>query len=104
MITEKTKNYQKRIIDEKVEEQLDAFGAALLPGPKWSGKTTTSEYYANSAIYLDDYDRQEEYEMINKSNVGAFLLGESPHLIDEWQTFPKTGKHQAYRFDEDLNP
>ena len=90
MITEKTKNYQKRIIDEKVEEQLDAFGAVLLRGPKWSGKTTTSEYYANSAIYLDDYDRQEEYEMINKSNVGAFLLGESPHLIDEWQTFPKT--------------
>ena len=88
--TEKTKDYRPRVLDERVSEQLDAFGAVLIRGPKWSGKTTTSEHFANSAIYLDDYDRQNEYEMIARSDVGAFLEGEKPHLIDEWQAYPAT--------------
>ena len=62
MITNKTKNYKKRVIDEKIQEQLGAFGAVHIRGPKWCGKTTTAEYFAKSAIYLDDPDHGEEYD------------------------------------------
>ena len=86
----KTLDYRPRVLDERVSEQLEAFRAVLIRGPKWSGKTTTSEHFARSAIYLDDYEHQNEYEMIAKSDVGAFLEGEKPHLIDEWQTYPAT--------------
>ena len=90
MITNKTKDYKKRVIDEKIQEQLGAFGAVHIRGPKWCGKTTTAEYFANSAIYLDDPDHAEEYDAISKNNINLFLEGENPHLIDEWQTYVST--------------
>lgn len=90
MITNKTKDYKKRVIDEKIQEQLGAFGAVHIRGPKWCGKTTTAEYFANSAIYLDDPDHAEEYDAISKNNINLFLEGDNPHLIDEWQTYVST--------------
>ena len=44
----KLENYRKRIIDEKLELYLGTFGAVLIEGPKWCGKTWTSLYHSNS--------------------------------------------------------
>ena len=84
----KKEDYIFRILDDKVKEQLDAFGAVLIRGPKWCGKTTTGEFFTKSAIYLDDIEHHEEYESISKNNPSLFLEGEKPRLLDEWQTFP----------------
>ncbi len=31
--------YKKRLIDKKVQEYLNTFGAVAIEGPKWCGKT-----------------------------------------------------------------
>ena len=36
--------------------RLEAFGAVLIEGPKWTGKTTTAERIARSVIKLHDPD------------------------------------------------
>ena len=35
--------YLKRVIDEQLQDYLDAFGAVNIEGPKWCGKTTTDK-------------------------------------------------------------
>ena len=35
--------YLKRTADVVLKERLEAFGAVLIEGPKWCGKTTTAE-------------------------------------------------------------
>lgn len=46
--------YKLRIADALLEEKLEGMGAVLVEGPKWCGKTTTSEQHAQSILYLDD--------------------------------------------------
>ena len=46
--------YKKRIIDTKIEEYLQLFGAILIEDPKWYGKTWTSLNHANSVTYIMD--------------------------------------------------
>ena len=46
--------YKPRIIDDIIEKYLINFGAICIEGPKWCGKTWTSSFYSNSAIYLGD--------------------------------------------------
>ena len=41
--------YLKRTADAVLKERLEAFGAVLIEGPKWCGKTTTAEQVAQSA-------------------------------------------------------
>ena len=42
--------YFKRTIDNEIDFRLKTFGAVLITGPKWSGKTTTAEQKAKSII------------------------------------------------------
>lgn len=46
--------YKDRLIDRKVEQYLEAFGAICIEGPKWCGKTWTSLYHSQSSIFLAD--------------------------------------------------
>ena len=46
--------YKKRLFDGLLRELLEAKGAVVVRGPKWCGKTTTSEQAAKSVLYLDD--------------------------------------------------
>ena len=48
------KDYKPRIVDKKVKEYLQTFGALCIEGPKWCGKTWTSSYHSNSEIKLGD--------------------------------------------------
>lgn len=80
--------YKKRMIDFLVKESLDAFGAVLIVGPKWCGKTTTAEQFAKSRIWLEDPDNREKYEATAEAMPSLLLEGEKPRLIDEWQDLP----------------
>ncbi len=79
------KNYRKRIADKELQEQLEASGAVLVEGAKWCGKTTTSLYQANSAVFLQDEDKASDYQRIASTKPSLLLQGETPRLIDEWQ-------------------
>lgn len=54
-------DYLKRVLDNQLQDYLDAFGAVNIEGPKWCGKTTTAKQKANSIIELQDTDKRDEY-------------------------------------------
>ncbi len=80
--------YLERIADSTLSERLEAFGAVLIEGPKWCGKTTTAEQMAKSKIKLQDPDMREEYLATAASKPSLLLMGDNPRLIDEWQDVP----------------
>ena len=81
-------SYLKRISDRVLAERLEAFGAVLIEGPKWCGKTTTAEQQAKSVIKRQDPDMSSEYLATVESKPSLLLLGDTPRLIDEWQDAP----------------
>lgn len=81
-------NYLHRIADDLLQERLEAMGAVLIEGPKWCGKTTTSEQKAKSVIKLQDTDKREQYLMTAAVQPSFLLEGATPRLIDEWQDAP----------------
>ncbi|MBQ7210886.1 MAG: ATP-binding protein [Paludibacteraceae bacterium] len=82
-------NYRKRVADILLQYRLEEMGAVLVEGPKWCGKTTTSERQAASVIYMDDPDMKEQYAEMARTQINMLLEGATPHLIDEWQVAPK---------------
>jgi hypothetical protein len=82
-------SYLNRIADQQLSERLEAFGAVLIEGPKWCGKTTTAEQISKSVIKLQDTDMRDEYFATAATKPSLLLLGENPRLIDEWQDIPK---------------
>ena len=93
------KNYKPRIADETLQKMLQRIGAVLVQGPKWCGKTTTSEQVAKSVLYMADPSKQKAYLQTAEVNTSMLLVGETPRLIDEWQLAPKIW--DAVRFEVD---
>jgi predicted AAA+ superfamily ATPase len=81
--------YLPRIADKILAEYLDAFGAVLVEGPKWCGKTTTAEQQAASVLKLQSPDTRDGYLATAESHPSLLLDGATPRLIDEWQDAPK---------------
>ncbi len=80
--------YLPRIVDSELALRLEAFGATLIVGPKWCGKTTTGEQKAKSILRMQDPDRREGYLATAGTKPSLLLKGENPRLIDEWQMAP----------------
>ena len=81
-------DYLPRIVDSELDLRLEAFGAILIVGPKWCGKTTTGEQKAKSILRMQDPDRREGYLATAGTKPSLLLKGENPRLIDEWQMAP----------------
>ena len=43
-------NYRSRIIDKKIDQFLELFGAVNIEGPKYCGKTWTGRYHLQLTI------------------------------------------------------
>lgn len=71
-----------------LQERLEAFGAVLIEGPKWTGKTTTAEQHANSVLKMQDPDKRDEFLTTAATKPSLLLKGKQPRLIDEWQDAP----------------
>lgn len=80
--------YLRRTADTMLEELMEAFGAVLIEGPKWCGKTTTAEQVAKSVIKLQDPDMRDEFLATAAAKPSLLLIGATPRLIDEWQDAP----------------
>lgn len=80
--------YHKRIADKILSQRLEAFGAILLEGPKWCGKTTTATQQAASLLQMQDPDYRDSYMATVNMKPSLLLQGKEPRLIDEWQVAP----------------
>lgn len=80
--------YKHRIADALLEQKLQAKGAILIEGPKWCGKTTTAKQVAASILDLGDSSILAEAEDDMQFRPKKLLEGETPRLIDEWQSIP----------------
>ena len=91
--------YRHRIMDSLLEKKLQAKGAVLIEGPKWCGKTTTAEEIAASKILLARTDVKNNFKSLLEIDTDAALSGDTPMLIDEWQTVPKLWDAVRYIID-----
>ena len=91
--------YRHRIMDSLLEKKLQAKGAVLIEGPKWCGKTTTAEEIAASKILLARTDVKNNFKSLLEIDTDAALSGDTPMLIDEWQTVPKLWDAVRYTVD-----
>ena len=91
--------YKPRIIDEKIDDYLSVAGALCIEGPKWCGKTWSSEYHSKSRIMIGDPENNFQNRRLAEISPSAVLEGESPRLIDEWQEVPPIW--DAVRFEVD---
>ena len=80
--------YFERVADQMLRDRLEAFGAVLIEGPKWTGKTTTAEQQAKSVLKMQDPDMADDYLVTAETKPSLLLNGEQPRLIDEWQDAP----------------
>lgn len=93
------KEYKKRIADELIQRKLRGKGAVLVEGPKWCGKTTTSEELSKSVLYMSKPDSLKQNMMLADINPSLLLEGEVPRLVDEWQIAPKLWDAVRYEVD-----
>ena len=82
------KQYLKRIADKLLADRLQASGAVLVEGAKWCGKTRTAEEMSESQLYMQDPDKAVSYLKAADTKPSLLLQGETPRLLDEWQTAP----------------
>lgn len=94
------KIYKNRIIDNKIQDYLQTFGALCIEGPKWCGKTWTSSHHSQSSIYLGDPDGNFQNRRLAKLSPSLILEGEPPRLIDEWQEVPPLWDAVRYKVDQ----
>ncbi len=88
--------YIDRLVDKKIEEYLEIFGAVSIEGPKWCGKTWTSLNHANSMVLLDEDEIKEKAKL----SLDLILDEEKPELIDEWNIIPEVWDAVRRKCDE----
>lgn len=93
------KSYKPRIVDSRVIEYLSVFGAVCIEGPKWCGKTWTSQHHSKSEYMVGNPDNNFQNRQLAQLSPSLVLDGETPRLIDEWQEV--TSLWDAVRYEVD---
>jgi predicted AAA+ superfamily ATPase len=93
--------YVQRISDRQIQKYLKLFGAVLIEGPKWCGKTWAARHSSRSEFALADPTGNFRNREIAMLNPDAALQGAHPHLIDEWQEVPMLWDAVRYAIDRD---
>ena len=76
--------YLPRIVDARLEKLLSMFGAVEIAGTMWCGKTWTGLHFSESVTQIGLAGPRAAAE----ADPSTALIGEKPHLIDEWQDVP----------------
>lgn len=82
------KKYLPRLTDSLLQKTIESFPAVLVRGPKWTGKTSSCEQLAKSALLLRDPDVYLQAQDALSIKPSLLLQGDKPRLIDEWQLAP----------------
>jgi len=88
--------YRKRLSDNELERKLASSGAILIRGAKSCGKTESANRIAKSILRVDI---DENVPALIKTAPKRLLLGETPRLIDEWQTQPTLWNYVRHEVD-----
>ena len=86
-------------MDGLLAKKLRAKGAVVIEGPKWCGKTTTAEQVAVSMVMLAKENIRTSFANLIEIDPDVALKGDTPMLIDEWQTVPKLWDAVRYTVD-----
>ena len=92
--------YKPRIADRLLVRKLAGKGAVLIEGPKWCGKTTTARQQAKSFLDLGDTEVLRQSRQMMEISSKTLLQGETPRLIDEWQTIPELWDTIRHEIDQ----
>jgi uncharacterized protein len=76
--------YQRRIVDDELDELFPHLPAIALEGPRGVGKSATAEQRAATRLYLD---RPDQLRLLD-ADPGRLDRDPVPILIDEWQRLP----------------
>ncbi len=82
------RDYRFRFADKIVADYLETFGAVVIEGPKWCGKTWTSAIHSNSEFLLGKPDGNFQNKRLAEMSPELVLPGDVPRLLDEWQAVP----------------
>ena len=85
--------YIPRIVDAQIERYLRVFGAVEIAGTKWCGKTWAALEHGASVSYVD------ENLDLARADPAMMLLGDRPHIIDEWQRVPQIWNYVRHEVD-----
>ena len=77
----KVKDYIPRLAEQTLLTKLNSSGCVIVAGPKFCGKSTMCEEFAKSVTALKTTNSIE----LAKADPKSALIGDNPHLIDEWQ-------------------
>lgn len=93
------KGYRTRLIEGRLDRLMRGFGCVEITGAKWCGKTWTALSRAASVTRLDARADREAAEV----DPALALVGERPHLVDEWQEVPEVWDACRRAVDESGN-
>lgn len=77
--------YIPRLIDALIDRRLQSAGAIVIDGPKASGKTESGRRASRSEVLLDSDLALRQLALADPKLV---LEGDTPRLLDEWQSVP----------------
>ncbi len=89
--------YQRRIIDDELDELFPQLPAVLLDGPKGVGKTSTAE---QRCVRVRRLDVEAERQVV-AANPAVISGDDRPLLLDEWQRVHATWDAVRRLVDED---
>ena len=88
--------YMPRLLDHVLSESLDQAGAVEVTGTMWCGKTWTSTAFGNSITRIG----LTPARLAAEADPATALIGETPHVIDEWQDVPAIWDEVRMQVDE----
>ena len=86
--------YMPRIMDRRIAEELEMYGALSIEGPKNCGKTWAARNVSNSEFQLNKKNID-----LASTDISLALKGDEPHLIDEWQEVPEIWDEVRFEVD-----
>jgi predicted AAA+ superfamily ATPase len=92
--------YQRRIVDDALDELVSGLPAVALEGAKGVGKTSTALRRARTVYRLDDASERSVVE----ADPTRLLEGAPPILVDEWQYVPDSWNLVRRAVDEGAAP
>ena len=92
--------YQRRVVDDELDELVGHLPAIAIEGPKGVGKTRTALQRAKTVHRLDDPAELA----VAEADPARLLEGERPVLIDEWQRLPQVWDLVRRAVDDGASP
>ncbi len=88
--------YMPRLMDRVLSDRLEQVGAVEITGTMFCGKTWTATAFGNSISRIGLTTVRQAAE----ADPTTALMGEAPHVIDEWQDVPAIWDEVRMRIDE----